>query len=180
MRQYQFEERLKFSEGYLNEGIEDILKSRLPGCCDVVKADKTSDKNGTDYWAIRQELPPLSVDVKIRSEDYKLKGHDDLALEIWSKLNERVGWTRDMTKRTDFILWYWTDTGRFVLVSFPVLCCVFMKYWQIWYGLYKHAIQNSGGWQSECIFVPRETVMDRVMAWHTGIMSVKESTYVLG
>lgn len=176
MREYQFEKQLKFSEGYLNEGIEEILVSRLPGCCSVVRADKASDINGTDYWAIRQDLPPLSVDVKVRAEDYKLKGHDDLALETWSKVNEKIGWTRDITKRTDFILWYWTDTGRFVLVSFPELCCVFNKYWRDWYGKYKHAVQSSGDWTSECLFVPRTVLMERIMAWHTGIMTLPTSS----
>ena len=174
MRAYDFNERLIWSEGYLKEGIARILKDRIPGCYDVQKAEQSDDRSGTDYWALRHNLPALSVDVKVRSVDYAARGCDDLALETWSVVDEKPGWTRDRSKRTDYILWYWTDTGRFVLMLFPALCCAFSRYWRQWRATYQSNRQSSGAWVSECVFVPRQVVMDKVMAWATG--QLREAT----
>lgn len=168
MRYYAFDERLRWSEGFLDGGVETILRDRIPGCHEIQKANENSDKAGTDYWALRRNLPPLSIDVKVRSTDWAQRGKDDLALETWSVIDAKVGWTRDHDKRTDYVLWYWADTGRFVLVSFPALCRVFCKYWREWSDKYKTARQNSGGWESECVFVPRDVVMGRLKAWSCG------------
>lgn len=167
-RFYDFAERYLWSSGFLDEGIERILVDRIPGCVGVTRADEQADRSGTDYWAMRQGLPPLSVDVKVRDEDFAPRGHDDLALETWSVVDQKPGWTRDQSKRTDFVLWFWRDTRRFFLVAFPPLCRVFGKYWRDWAGKYKVARQASDGWQSECVFVPRATLIDRLNAWQWG------------
>lgn len=162
---YDFNERLAWSAGFLDAGIAQILQDRLPGCTKVVKATNNEDRSGTDYWAIRDDLPPLSVDVKVRQKDY---GKDDVALETWSVLGEKVGWTRDFRKRTDFVLWHWQDSGRFFLVSFPALCEVFTRYWENWSAKYKTAVQTSGSWKSECVFVPKTALADKLNAWRVG------------
>jgi len=169
MRHYDFTERLVWSDGFLLEGVARILQDRIPAAERVEKANGTDDRNGTDYWVYRNHsLPPLSVDVKVRSEDYATHGKDDLALETWSVVGEKPGWTRDEKKRTDFILWYWTDTGRFFLVSFPALCEIFSRYWWAWRNTYGAHVQTSGDWQSECVFVPRSVVLEKVNAWSNG------------
>lgn len=170
MHEYDFAQQLTWSEGIAKDGgISKILRDRIPGCYDVVQADTDSDRSGTDYWALREHgLPPLSIDVKVRRVDYSLQGKDDLALETWSVVGSKPGWTRDASKRTDYILWYWVETSRFVLVSFPALCRVFQYYWQRWREQYPHFTQNSGAWQSECVFVPRETVLAKIAAWQCG------------
>lgn len=175
MNEYAFSERLRWAEGYMTDGIARILKARIPACYDIKRADTQSDKSGTDYWALRQNgLPALSIDVKVRSEDYALKGKDDLALETWSVVGYRPGWTRDSNKRTDYILWYWTDTGRFFIVAFPALCKVFQEYWERWRSEYPTFQQSSGAWESECVFVPRAEVMRKVVAWSSGVLPRSE------
>ncbi len=164
-RYYSFQERLQWADGFLDEGIEKILQSRIPGCVAVKKAVVEDDRSGTDYWVLRDGLPPLSVDVKTRSVDHALTGEDDLALETWSVTGTKIGWTRNAKKRTDYILWFWTDSRRFVLVSFPALCRTFRQFWEQWRSTYKVAVQDSGGWRSECVFVPRTVVMDKLIAW---------------
>ena len=165
---YDFGERLLWSQGYLHDGIAKILKARIPGCYDVQKADELSDRNGTDYWALRHGLTSLSVDVKVREKDFAQYGQDDLALETWSVVESRPGWTRDQEKQTDYILWFWQDTGRFCIVSFPALCCTFQRYWRDWATEYKTARQSSGTWLSECVFVPRQVVLDKLSDWANG------------
>lgn len=169
---YDFDERLAWSNGFADVGIDKILRNRIPGCVAVERAESQDDKNGTDYWAIRDGLPALSVDVKARSKDYAPDGKDDLALETWSVIGKRPGWTRDRAKRTDFVLWFWADTGRFFLVSFPVLCDVFSQYWSEWRKTYRPYVQSSGAWQSECIFVPRNVVLDKLTAWTGGSINL--------
>lgn len=176
-RLYDFNERLVWSNGFLNGGIERILRDRIPACLGVCKADRNSDRNGTDYWAQREGLPPLSIDVKIRDEDYRKRGFDDLALETWSVIDIKPGWTRDTSKRTDYVLWFWQDTRRFFICAFPPLCRVFRLYWQEWRDEYRTAVQSSGAWQSECVFVPRLVVMDRLKAWQYGEVPVEEMPF---
>lgn len=175
-RHYDFSEQLQWSDQFLGEGIRRILMDRIPASLDVRKAATHEDKNGTDYWVIRPEpLPRLSVDVKVRRDDY-LSTHqkDDLALETWSAVGKRVGWTRDTTKRTDYILWFWQETGRFYLVPFLPLCCAFARYWETWRSEFKVAVQDSGGWQSECVFVPRLVLREKVIGWMEGVLPPPE------
>lgn len=168
---YDFKERLIWSEGFLGAGIERILKARIPGAVSVTRASLRHDKNGTDYWVERKNGKRLSVDVKARQRDFAPE-YDDLALETWSSIGDRPGWTRDESKQTDYVLWFWTDTGRFFLANFPCLCNTFARYWRQWVGLYQVAEQDSGGWQSQCVFVPRSVVMDKMAAWQSGTIQL--------
>jgi len=171
---YDFGERLTFSQGHDERGVRAVLLNRIPAAVAVLRASDTDDRNGTDYWVERRApLPRLSVDVKVREEDYAAKPEpwraDDLALETWSDIGRKVGWTRDESKRTDYVLWFWADTARFVLVPFHPLCHVFSRYWEQWMRTYKVARQNSGNWQSECVFVPRPIVLQTITrSWSCG------------
>lgn len=172
---YDFNERLVWSQGYLHAGIERILVVRIPGAQVVTKASLGADRHGTDYWVERGNGKALSVDVKVRQRDLSPE-YDDLALETWSVIGQRVGWTRDDAKLTDYVLWFWQDSGRFFLADFPCLCKVFQRYWQQWLGLYQVAVQDSGGWKSQCIFVPRPVVMDKMTAWQSGVVPIAKAT----
>lgn len=167
MRYYDFKDRLALSDSFESE-IAAILTDRIPGCHAVRRANRASDRTGVDYWALRHQARPLAIDVKVRDEDWSQRGCDDLALETWSVIDEKVGWARDATKRTDYVLWYWTDTKRFVLLPFPPLCCVFCLNWQSWKRQFRVVRQNSGQWQSECVFVPRKIVIEHITQWMMG------------
>ena len=181
LKHYDFDERRRWSEGFCLEGVEPILLARIPGAATVRKAEKQDDRNGTDYWVDRDGgLPALSVDLKARDVDFlKTKGHDDLALETWSVCDTKVGWTRDTSKRTDYVLWYWRDTGRFALVPFPPLCQAFSAHWREWRETYFYDRQTSGGWQSECVFVPRTVVFGALLDWMTAPLS-EQDLYLTG
>jgi hypothetical protein len=159
--EYGFDQQLRYSHGVAaGLDVRGILLSQIPGAVSVAAANETDDRRGTDWWVTMRSGDALSVDAKIRSKDYAIKGHDDLALETWSVVErEKVGWTRDPAKRTDYVLWLWTDTGRWCLVPFPMLCGVFSLNWEGWRATYKWARQKTptdgGGYHSECVFVPR-------------------------
>jgi hypothetical protein len=173
---YSFSERNGFSRGVARDGdIASVLRANIPNATNVIQATLNDDKHGTDYWVQRLMVPALSVDIKTRDVDpitqYK-PPRDDLALETYSDVTRQtIGWTRDPNKRTDYILWYFTPTKRWVLVPFPMLCSVFIDKWQQWRSQYQTAQQRSSNghtWISECVFVPRVVVWREIFNRYGG------------
>ena len=162
--EYSFDERLQMSQGVsANTSVADILITNIPGACSVNSAHSCNDRQGTDWWVEHSSGKHLSIDCKVRAEDWQRKGSDDLALEIWSVVEKKaVGWTRKPDKRTDYVLWLWTDTGRWCLIPFPFLCQVFGLHWEAWALKYKTSKQKTttayGSYHSQCVFVPRLVV----------------------
>lgn len=148
----------------------EILLSEIPNSIDVTKSDDFDDKNGTDWWVTRKYNQPLSIDLKAREKDFKDGNkNDDLALETWSIVeSNKIGWTRDPSKNTDYILWFWKDTKRWCMLPFPMLCRVFSLNWQDWRSKYKTRKQATEvygqiAYHSECVFVPRQVVWDSII-----------------
>lgn len=166
MREYSFDERMQMSQGICDKkDIKAILLANIPGATYVRKASEDDDRNGTDYWVYHVRGEPYSVDVKARDEDWSAKNpqFDDLALETWSVIESQiVGWTRNEAKMTDYVLWFWKDTGRWCLVPFAMLCAVFQEMWEAWRSRFQTDQQFTprfnGGYHSECVFVPRREV----------------------
>lgn len=164
MNQFDFKTQLGMSFGTAVD-VQQVL-AELPGALGVEKAARSDDKNGTDYWIRHVRGTPISVDTKVRSKDpLQAYGKDDLALETWSAVDQKIGWTLDETKRTDYILWWFTPTGRWVLVPFLQLCAAFKKRRDVWaehrYRVERQWTMSNGrraGWQSECVFVPRREI----------------------
>ena len=155
-----------------NKTVEEVLINNIPGACKIIPAHSDNDRNGTDWWIEHTSGKFISVDCKVREKDWSLNGKDDLALEIWSVVeNKTVGWTRNSRKRTDFILWLWMDTGRWCLVPFPFLCKIFSDRWAEYKNKYKTAKQftpNNGGYHSECVFVPRREIWAEIYKIYSG------------
>lgn len=172
-----FQDQMRMSEGVNDKkDIKKILLEHFPNAVDVERANIAEDKNGTDYWVTMRSGQKNSVDVKVRKEDWAKRhpDEDDIALEIWSKLQSKIGWTRNTTKRTDYILWIWLETGRNMLIPFPMLCSVFEKHWEEWSKTYKAPIQttknaNGSFWKSQCVFVPRRVVWNSIYIAFSGI-----------
>jgi hypothetical protein len=179
-REYNFEDELIFSQGHsATESVQDILLAEIPGAVSCRKSEKHEDKNGTDWWVNRRSVRPLSVDCKIRKEDWSMKPPafaDDLALETFSVIETgAIGWTRNPAKETDYILWLWLDTRRWCLLPFPLLCGVFYERWEEWRKEYGAKRQKSSGWgysqgtwHSECVFVPRRIVWREIYLRYSG------------
>ena len=163
---YDFSEQLAMSQqATVNDRIARILLAEIPGAQKAVQASNRDDRKGTDWWVECGSGYRISVDAKVRKEDWAAKpcSCDDLALETWSDVERKVvGWTRDTSKRTDYILWFWLDTNRWCLMPFRLLCRVFTEFWQTWPNLHQTAQQDSvedgNTWKSECVFVPRREV----------------------
>lgn len=166
MNSFGFKTQLAMSTGTaIGNDVEKLLLEKIPGSVRVVKADTKDDRTGTDYWIEHVRGAPISVDTKVRNDDPVQKyGEDDLALETLSVVEQqKIGWTLDETKRTDYILWWFIPTRRWVLVPFLQLQAAFRKRLAEWRGMYRSARQRTTepgriGWHSECLFVPREAV----------------------
>jgi hypothetical protein len=174
---YNFDDQLRMSEGVgREEDTEAFILSRFPNAIKVERASRSDDKNGTDYWIDMESGERESLDLKARKKDFSVNNpeKDDLALEVWSVLNNKVGWTRDTTKRTNWIMWKWDDTKRYMLLPFPWLCGVFEHNWQEWIKQYKAPIQNTVDkwgrirWQSQCVFVPRQVLWNEMLSTYGG------------
>lgn len=163
MLKYNFEEQLVLSNGIAaSADVESILLQHIPGSVSVKKASLANDKQGVDWWVEMNTAKHLAIDAKVRNEDWAATHpyEDDLALESWSVVEKKViGWTRDINKKCDYVLWLWKTTGRFCLIPFPLLCHVFINNWEQWSTQYKtrrqYTTRAKNGYQSECIFVPR-------------------------
>lgn len=181
---YDFKGQIAVSDGTGEVAdIPTLLLQKIPNANKVRKATLEEDKSGIDYIVTLISGREVTVDLKVRTEDWaKKKGKDDLALEIWSVLEKKVGWTRDPQKQTDFILFFWKDTQRFSLVSFLMLFHVFTQNFQQWVNLYETAIQNSRGaygsrWQSQCVYVPRTVVHNAIYHTFGGLPTTVEQAY---
>lgn len=162
MREFAFEQQLDMSAGVDAGGkIGDVLRERVPGATAVVKASKRDDRNGTDYWIERRNGHALSVDCKVRTLDpVERFGLDDLALETWSVVEaRRVGWSLDESKRTDYVLWWFSPTSRWCLIPFPQLLYSFRRRAEGWKRSMRverqRTVRGEDSWTSECVYVPR-------------------------
>jgi len=165
-REYGFSDRLVMSTGHAaSSDVRSVLLESIPGALSASPSAKENDRLGVDWWVEMTGARHLAVDAKVREQDWAAThpDEDDLALETWSVVEKNiVGWTRDVAKRCDYVLWLWADTGRYCLVPFPMLCRVFTDNWQRWSLEYKVRRQMTTGhfrdYHSECVFVPRREV----------------------
>lgn len=180
-REYAFNERMAMSQGHsASKSIGSILLENIPGAVNVTQAHSSNDRTGTDWWVEHRASKHLSVDCKVREEDWAAKpaAADDLALETFSVVEKKiVGWTRDPAKKTDYVLWLWLDTGRWCLIPFPMLCAVFSEHWESWREKYKTKQQKTtrddgSGYHSECTFVPRKVVWSAIYRRFAGSVAV--------
>ena len=160
---YDFDTELALSKGVDPDGPDSVLLSSIPDALRVEAATEAEDRSGVDRWVVCAGERRIGVDIKRRKRDYSaiFDDADDLALESWSVIGKKRGWTLDPTKRCEYILWWWADTGRWCLIPFVMLRAVFSEHLDEWRLLYQpfeqatSARAGGAGWRSECLFVPR-------------------------
>lgn len=177
--EFDFNKQLEMSSGFtVKADVKSILLDLIPGAVAVTQAASENDKQGIDWWVELSTAKHLAVDAKVRSSDWAAShpAEDDLALETWSVVEKNVvGWTRDNKKRCDYVLWLWTDTGRYCLIPFPMLCKVFSTHWEDWRTRYRTARQKTNrqfgdSYHSECTFVPRREIWSQIYKHFGGDM----------
>lgn len=171
---WDFRERLNFSEGVkINDAILQHIVSIIPSAFRVEKSIISDDKNGTDYWILRKNLRPLSIDMKNREFcPIERFGSDDACIEttsvytgenngIWEN-NKRIkiGWTLDETKETDYIIYTWPSgkMRRYWILPFSFLCTAGKRHWKEWTNFYKEKSAVNNGYLTLNVYVPRNVI----------------------
>ena len=171
---HNFCERLAFSEG-IEDGDEVLsaIARMVPNADQVIRASQDDDKQGTDYWITRTHgLPALSIDVKRRSYcPIEKFNKDDACIETTSvyrgagppwvtERREKVGWTLDYSKRTDFIVYTWPnqDRTRFWILPFVPLCQAARINWRSWVNTYKEIPAANYNYQTLCVYPSRQEI----------------------
>jgi hypothetical protein len=172
----RFADSLAMSRGIASTAnVESILLENIPGALSVEESKEDEDRNGVDWWVQTQTPKRIAVDAKVRTDDWSLRGQDDLAIETWSVIERRkIGWSRDPKKQTDYTLWLWTDTGRWCLVPFSMLCAITVDFWEGWIAIYKVRQQRTSmpdgqEYHSECVFVPRKVIWKEIYLRFSGV-----------
>jgi hypothetical protein len=167
---YYFEEQLVISTGTAaNRTIGLILKDVFPGTHRVMHSLEVHDKKGVDWWLEMDSGERIGVDCKILNEDPTHKFGDNLPLETWSVVGKKVGWTLDHEKITDYVFWFWKDTGRWCYLPFQPLLIAFTAKKDEWVKEFRVAQQNTENkYKSECVFVPRVEIWREIYRQSSG------------
>jgi len=165
---YNFEDMYKISMGKRGQSDIDTIKSIL-SCSNVQKTNTDIDLQGVDYIATLRNGAKINIDAKTRTKGcsrYWKNNMPELALEKWSIVNKKTGWTLSESSPVDYILFTFYDVKECYLLPFQLLRVAFRRNIKSWYKSYKVDIQKStsGGnsWQSECVFVPVNVVIDEI------------------
>jgi len=114
--------------------------------------EKTREKGCSQYW----------------------NGEPELAPEIWSVMpggkydisysQSKIGWTLDENKQTDYVYctFHKSDTDQVFLLPFLLYRMAFNQKVNEWKATYRTAIQDSGYWESKCVFVPASIVIESI------------------
>ena len=175
-RIYDFGERLGFSRGKREDTDLLSLKKLIPGCICVEKTDITTDKKGIDYIATLRRGSIISIDAKTREKGCSKfwKDGPELAPEIWSVMpggkygtrpdNAKAGWTLSESSLVEYIYATFNpeDCDEVFLLPFQLYRIAFRRRLKAWTQNYKVAIQDSGSWESKCVFVPADIVISAI------------------
>lgn len=175
---HYFDERLAFSKALRQQCDEATLKDLFPKCVSVEKTGVEMDRAGVDYVVTLRRGARLSVDAKARDVGCQRwwRSGPEVALEVWSVKpggkyqmppgRAKAGWTLDESKSVDLILFTFHPNDHEFAYARPLslLREAFRRNLGDWSAAYKTGVQDSGGWESECVFVPLCVVDEAITA----------------
>ncbi|MES1999322.1 MAG: hypothetical protein V4446_08405 [Pseudomonadota bacterium] len=130
-----------------------------PELLSVHRAHTTNDKMGADYWLEFPGCKMETLDAKVRRKDYVLRGDDRTAcLELVANTrSQKPGWTVDPSKLTDWIIFYYIETGSSFVYSARQLRAAVIAHLPKLQKTGKPDTQSTksgaGSYQSESLFV---------------------------
>ena len=176
MNVYDFDTALRVSQGVVAATAQQTIIDMLPYCVSVEKANTVDDKSGIDYWATLDSGVRIGIDHKSRNAGCRCywKQGPELALEMWSVMPssmclEKIGWTLDRAKQTDYILHTFNiaDSDQAYLLPFQLLRACFVRKGPEWQFEFKTDVQMSvrgmNSWCSQCVFVPASVVIQELL-----------------
>ena len=166
---YDFAERLEFSQGQRGKRDAEILKKAIRDCVNVRKTDTETDKRGIDYIATLKGGAEIGIDVKARDKGiskYWKNGKEDLVLEVWSVYPDEQNWTLSDRTNVDLILYTFdeADSKNYYLLPYQLLRMAFWNNGKKWVGKYGVRYSHSGSWSTQVVFVPAVEVIEAIKA----------------
>ena len=182
MKNYDFIDSLERSGGdyHIPKSVRDVISHVFPGST-TIKSAKDLDRRGIDC-IVQIGSKQVTLDYKFREKDplHFLRGVDDLLLEEWSVLPcddcpyGKIGWTLDLNKQADYVLWVWTRPDiptyrRWYMAPRSILQNVFavnLEHWKRTYEIktFNERDRRKGiAWQTRCVCVPRSVVHDEII-----------------
>ena len=180
MAVHDFSQKLGFSAGAnVRRDMEQIAAALGGACVRVEKTDVETDKAGIDYMAYLRNGAAVGVDAKRRERHcsrFWRDGVPELAIETYSVFDTKPGWTFSSASDVDYILYSFEpqDSDRYFFLPFQLLRLAALGNVRrvgdrrAWGGRFFSMRQDSGGWQSECIFVPAPVVLAEVQGLMAG------------
>ncbi len=173
---YDFNERLRFSQGERGNRDAEILKHAIPNCIKVRKTDVETDRKGVDYIATLKGGAEIGVDIKARDKGiskYWKNGKEDLVLEVWSicpdeKNEGKLGWTLSDKTNVDFILYTFdaADTNNYYLLPYQLLRMAFLSNKDKWLKEYSTKYSNTEhcgkSWRTQVVYIPVNVLLDAI------------------
>jgi len=171
LKSFDFDEQFAAANAESVRGrVVKFLRQRFPDALSIRRAGTANDKMGADFVIEFPHGQFRFVDMKMRRDDFKARGMDDIALEVWSNAERRKpGWALDDSKLTDYYLFVWIDTGRLVIFDARALRAVTRNHLQRWQASSKSAEQRtptaSGSYSSSVVFVSSDELALLIGRW---------------
>lgn len=143
----------------IEQAINRECRKYFPEMLNITKAHKLNDMLGADYFLEFPNCKMETLDIKVRKIDYSLRGDNRTAcLEIIANTtSNKKGWTIDGAKHTDWVMFYYIDTGRSYLYNARLLRGAVIRYLPDLRKDGKAAMQTTksghGTYNSESLFV---------------------------
>lgn len=114
----------------IEQAINKECRKYFPELLNITKAHKLNDILGADYFLEFPNCKMESLDIKVRKNDYSLRGDDRTAcIELVANTTTRKkGWTLDPNKHTDWIMFYYIETGKTFLYNARLLRAAVTRY----------------------------------------------------
>lgn len=124
----------------------------------IHKAHKQNDKLGADYTLEFPGYRHQALDVKIRRQDFSLPCHGGdnrtACLELVANTtNGKIGWSLDPNKITDWVLFYYIESGRWDIYNARELRAAVIRYLPRFRKIGKPETQQTGRYESTSLFV---------------------------
>ena len=172
MAEYDFANKLEISKGKVAETSTLTIKSMIPGCVTVVASTECQDRTGIDFIATLRGGAELFIDMKSREHGcsrFWKNNEPELALETYSVMETKnnkakIGWTLNQASKTDYTLHVFDsrDCTDCWLLPFQLLRVAFRVNYHNWSQRFRIAQQDSGAWDSQCVFVPVSVVVEGI------------------
>lgn len=117
-------------EDTLGFPLKECLKQLFPDYLFHHKASTRLDRDGADL-VIHLRSGIRYADLKIRDDDPRLWGSDDLAIELYSVLENGIRGYRN--RKTDYLIWVFKPTRRCALIPFDTFIRCYEKNWDFWH-----------------------------------------------